>query len=92
MTNDDVMYELLKAKKEGLKIVYGDLGFSLTVEEDHLWDLSNNTYSIIRPREYIICIPKKGKPYIEKLENRWTRSDFGKRENGDNYILMREVL
>jgi len=87
-TNDDVMQELLKAKKEGLRIVYDNI----CIEENHAWDISNNTYSIIRPREYIICIPKKGKPYIEKLENRWTRSDFGKRENGDNYILMREVL
>ena len=92
MNNDDVILELIKAKKEGLKIEYSDLNFTSIVEEDHLWDLVNNTYNIIRPREYIICIPKKSVPYITELKNNWTKSDFGKTSDGDEFILMREVF
>lgn len=92
MNNDELILSLIEAKKEGLKIAYGDLGFSNIVEEDHLWDLSNNTYTIMRPREYIILVPKIGEPTIISVTNIWNRSDFGLDGEGCEAILMREVF
>lgn len=92
-SNDEKMLELIKAKKEGLKIVYGEIGFQHIVEKNHAWDLHNN-YTIIRPREYIICIPSDGREaFIKDTVNIWTCSDFGKLSGrGAEYILMREVF
>lgn len=91
MNNDELMLELIKAKKEGLKITFGASGFS-SVSENHAWDLNKNVYKIIRPREYIIHIPTKGDASIQEISNNWTRSDFGMTAGGDEYILMREVF
>ena len=93
-TNDDLMQELLRAKRNGDKIYCGTIGglLSTEVKGDHAWDLVNNTYEIRHRREYIINIDDRDKdvPEIIQTENNWTRSDFGKTETGE-YILMREV-
>ena len=93
-TNDEVMEDLLRAKRKGEKIFYGASAASRTtpIENDHVWDLNNNVYLIRRRREYIISISDRDKnnPIIEYTDNHWTRSDFGKTESGE-YILMREV-
>lgn len=93
-TNDDLMQELLRAKRNGEKILYGFIGGILDgiVEDDHAWDLNNNVYKIRRRREYIIKIDDRDKdnPEVYATESHWTRSDFGKIELGE-YILMREV-
>ena len=93
MNNDDRITELVAAKAAGFRITYKAVGskYICDIDEDHLWNL-NNTYHIIRPREYIIVVPLKSVPYIEEINNNWTRSDFGKRENGNEYILLREVF
>lgn len=91
--NDDLILGLIKAKREGLKIVYGDIGHSIIVEDNHAWDLFNNTYTVVRPREFIICIPQDGRdPFVKEVRNTWTRSDFGKYSGGAEYLLMREVF
>ena len=93
-TNDEIMQDLLTAKRKGTKIFYGPEAAKRTtpVEYDHTWDLNNNMYLICHRREYIISISDRDKnnPIIEYTDNRWTRSDFGKTETGE-FILMREV-
>jgi len=92
-TNDDVMYALLDAKREGCKIFYttGGLDKKLLVEPNHKWNLVDNTYTIQRRREYIIHVDKNGQPHILHTTNEWTRSDFGLNSDGSEEILMREV-
>lgn len=93
-TNDELMQELLRAKRNGEKIYYGCKGGTLPniVENDHEWNLTDNMYVIRHRREYIIKIDDRDKdnPAIEYTDNHWTRSDFGKTEMGE-YVLMREV-
>ena len=93
-TNDEVMEDLLRAKRKGEKIFYGASAASRTtpIENDHVWDLNNNVYLIRRRREYIISISNRHEddPAIAHTKNNWTRSDFGRTESGE-YILMREV-
>lgn len=96
--SDDLMYQLLKAKKNGDKIYYQtkvDEGLRLSppmlVGEDHIWNLESNCYKIRKRREFIILVDKEGNPNIYEKENYWTRSDFGPNADGGEYILMREV-
>ena len=93
-TNDDLMQELLRAKRNNETIFYGfkDGKLDGIVEDDHAWDLNNNEYKIRHRREYIIKISDRDKnnPVVEYTDNHWTRSDFGKTEMGE-YVLMREV-
>lgn len=90
-SNDDLMYTLLKAKRDGEKIYCSTgKGPETVIKADHAWDLNNNVYRIRTRREYIIRI-KDGESTIEETSNHWTRSDFGRSE-GSDFILMREVF
>jgi len=93
-TNDEIMQDLLTAKRQGEQIFYGDTADTRTteIEDDHTWDLNNNMYLIRRRREYIIQVMNDNKknPIIHSTENHWTRSDFGNSEMCE-YVLMREV-
>jgi len=91
---DDLMYELLRAKGNKEKIFFGPTADERTTEikDDHTWDLNNNMYLIRHRREYVVMVADKDKnnPTIERTDNNWTRSDFGRTGLGE-YILMREV-
>lgn len=93
-TNDEIMQDLLTAKRKGEKIFYGETAATRTteVEADHEWNLNHNMYLIRRRREYIVQIDDRdiSNPKIRHTDNHWTRSDFGKTEMGE-YVLMREV-
>lgn len=91
MNNDELILRLIAAKRDGLTIMYGDVGHELKVEENHCWDLKYN-YRVIRPREYIVFVSKDGEVKIVATKNNWTKSDFGRLKDGDEYILMREVF
>jgi len=91
---DDLMYELLRAKGNKEKIFFAPLGQEPTtpVDDEHQWDLNHNVYYIRRRREFIVQIMDRDKknPIIHSTENHWTRSDFGNTEMCE-YVLMREV-
>lgn len=93
MTNDELMYKLLEAKRRGDKIYYipRTSNTAFPIEADHRWNLVANEYEIRPRREYIIRIPRNGEPRIEHVTNEWTRSDFGMESDGNEFILMREV-
>ena len=92
-TNDELMYELLQAKRKGEKVFYScGKGPEVVIEVDHTWNLTDNVYRIRRRREFIVKIDDRDtdKPVVAHTDNHWTRSDFGKTESGE-YVLMREV-
>lgn len=94
MSNDTLMACLLSAKAKGETIFYygsGDDSDGI-VKDDHAWDLSRLIYKIKVRREFIINVRSDGtQPEIVETHNEWTRSDFGKYNGNDEYILMREV-
>ena len=84
--------KVLQAKLDGTKVQYrGQKTNWFNVEKDHTWNFYQNEYQLVYPRQYIIGIPEDGKPFIHDTSNGWTRSDFGIRSNGNNYILMEEI-
>jgi len=90
------MYALLKANDEGTRIEYyhrGNKTLPIVVEEGHQWDLVNNVYNIINPKQLIVRVDKDRNilGVLDEDPNGWTRSDFGRNADGTSYLLLREV-